>query len=87
MLAIWHRRTLTMPQLLLRVKQMLHRWVSKRRMIVLFEVTLEQPVPWFTTMLARPTLFPVPHHVIAKHGDSWSKPENMVYNGAFVLDQ
>ena len=44
------------------------------------EVTLEQPVPW-------PTLFPVPHHVIAKHGDSWSKPENMVYNGAFVLDQ
>ena len=51
------------------------------------EVTLEQPVPWFTTMLARPTLFPVPHHVIAKHGDSWSKPENMVYNGAFVLDK
>ena len=51
------------------------------------EVTLEQPVPWFTTMLAWPTLFPVPHHVIAKHGDSWSKPENMVYNGAFVLDQ
>ncbi|BBU80861.1 hypothetical protein EIMP300_22610 [Escherichia coli] len=51
------------------------------------EVTLEQPVPWFTTMLAWPTLFPVPHHVIAKHGDSWSKPENMVYNGAFVLDK
>ncbi len=25
------------------------------------EVTLEQPVPWFTTMLAWPTLFPVPH--------------------------
>lgn len=38
-------------------------------------------------MLAWPTLFPVPHHVIAKHGDSWSKPENMVYNGAFVLDK
>ncbi|MCQ4942553.1 ABC transporter substrate-binding protein, partial [Escherichia coli] len=48
------------------------------------EVTLQQPVPWFTTMLASPTLFPVPHHVIAKHADSWSKPENMVYNGAFV---
>ena len=87
LLAIWHRRTLTMPQLLLRVKQMLHRWVSKRRMIVLLKLRSRQPVPWFTTMLAWPTLFPVPHHVIAKHGDSWSKPENMVYNGAFVLDQ
>ncbi len=51
------------------------------------EVTLEQPVPWFTTMLAWPTLFPVPHHVIAKHGDSWSKPENMVYNGASPISR
>lgn len=40
LLAIWHRRTLTMPQLLLRVKQMLHRWVSKRRMIVLLKLRL-----------------------------------------------
>ncbi|STL81440.1 binding protein [Escherichia coli] len=76
-----------MPQLLLRVKQMLHRWGVKATDDRTLEVTLEQPVPWFTTMLAWPTLFPVPHHVIAKHGDSWSKPENMVYNGAFVLDQ
>ncbi len=40
LLAIWHRRTLTMPRLLLRVKQMLHRWVSKRRMIVLLKLRL-----------------------------------------------
>ena len=58
-----------MPQLLLRVKQMLHRCVKATDDRTL-EVTLEQPVPWFTTMLAWPTLFPVPHHVIAKHGDS-----------------
>lgn len=51
------------------------------------EVTLTQPVPWFTTMLAWPTLFPVPQHVIKKYGDAWSKPEHMVYNGAFVLDK
>lgn len=40
LLAIWHRRTLTMPRLLLRVKQMLHRWVSKRWMIVLLKLRL-----------------------------------------------
>ena len=86
LLAIWHRRTLTMPQLLLRVKQMLHRWVSKRRMIVLLKLRLSSRFLG-SRRCSRPTLFPVPHHVIAKHGDSWSKPENMVYNGAFVLDQ
>ncbi|HBC5622924.1 TPA: ABC transporter substrate-binding protein [Escherichia coli] len=46
-----------------------------------------QPLTAEDFVLAWPTLFPVPHHVIAKHGDSWSKPENMVYNGAFVLDK
>lgn len=51
------------------------------------EVSLEQPVPWFTAMLAWPTMFPVPHHVIAQYGDAWSKPEHMVFNGAFVLDK
>lgn len=86
LLAIWHRRTLTMPRLLLRVKQMLHRWVSKRWMIVLLKLRLSSQFLG-SRRCSRPTLFPVPHHVIAKHGDSWSKPENMVYNGAFVLDQ
>lgn len=51
------------------------------------EVTLEQPVPWFAAMLAWPTMFPVPHHILDKYGDSWSKPEHMVFNGAFVLDK
>lgn len=54
---------------------------------VTLEVLLEQPVPWFTTMLAWPTLFPVPHHVIEKYGDDWSKPEHIVFNGAFMLDK
>ncbi len=86
LLAIWHRRTLTMPLIVAGKADVTSLGVKATDDRTL-EVTLEQPVPWFTTMLAWPTLFPVPHHVIAKHGDSWSKPENMVYNGAFVLDQ
>lgn len=54
---------------------------------VTLDVSLEQAVPWFTSMLAWPTLFPVPQHTIAKYGDAWSKPEHLVSNGAFVLDK
>ncbi len=63
-----------MPQLLLLGKADVTSLGVKATDDRTLEVTLEQPVPWFTTMLAWPTLFPVPHHVIAKHGDSWSKP-------------
>lgn len=53
----------------------------------IFEVTFEQSVFWFTTMFVWSTLFSVFYYVIVKYGDSWSKLENMVYNGVFVFDQ
>ena len=51
-----------------------------------FQVTLEQPVPYFIKMLAHPTTYPAPKSAIAKHGETWTRPGNMVTNGAYVLD-
>lgn len=50
-----------------------------------FQVTLEQPVPYFIKMLAHQTTFPVPQKVVEKLGDSWTRPGNMVSNGAYKL--
>lgn len=50
-----------------------------------FQVTLEQPVPYFIKMLAHQTTFPVPRKVVEKFGGSWTRPGNMVSNGAYKL--
>lgn len=52
-----------------------------------FEVTLEKPVPYFVRMLAHQNTFPTPQKVVEKHGDQWTRPENMVTNGAYTLDK
>ena len=52
-----------------------------------FQVTLEKPVPYFIKMLAHQTMFPVPKKVVDQHGDQWTRAENIVTNGAYVLDQ
>lgn len=53
----------------------------------IFEVMFEQLVFWFMMMFVWLMLFLVFYYVIVKYGDSWSKLENMVYNGVFVFDQ
>lgn len=50
-------------------------------------IRLAQPFPFLAERLAYPTGFPVPRHVLAKHGADWVKPGNMVGNGAYVLDE
>ena len=50
-----------------------------------FQVTLEQPVPYFIKMLAHYTTFPAPQKVIEQYGDDWTKPGNIVSNGAYKL--
>ncbi|WP_422136111.1 ABC transporter substrate-binding protein [Endozoicomonas sp. ALD040] len=50
-----------------------------------FQVTLEQPVPYFVKMLAHQTTFPVPQKVVEMLGDSWTRPGSMVSNGAYKL--
>lgn len=50
-----------------------------------FEVTLSAPLPYFPQMTTHTTTFPSPQKVIEAHGEGWTKPENMVSNGAYVL--
>ena len=49
-------------------------------------VTLRQPTPYFLDLCAFATLFPVRPDLIAKYGDDWVKPGNLVGNGSFVLE-
>ncbi|MDU4289533.1 ABC transporter substrate-binding protein [Mixta calida] len=51
-----------------------------------FQVTLSQPVPWFTAMLAHTALKPVYRPTIEQWGDKWTRPEHYVGNGAFTLN-
>lgn len=50
-----------------------------------FEVTLESPVPYFVMMMGHTTVKPVHKATVEKFGDKWTKPENFVGNGAFVV--
>ena len=49
------------------------------------EVTLEHPAPYLPGLLKHYTAFPVPQHVVEKLGDQWTRPENIVVNGAYKL--
>ncbi len=49
------------------------------------EIKLEYPAPYLPGLLKHYTAFPVPKHVIDKHGDQWTRPENIVVNGAYKL--
>ncbi len=51
------------------------------------EVRLSQPLPYFPLMLTHYTTFPVPQATIEEHGTDWTKPGNMVSNGAYVLTE
>ncbi|MBB3207291.1 oligopeptide transport system substrate-binding protein [Rhodopirellula rubra] len=49
-------------------------------------VNLKDPLPYFPSLTAYYPLFPVPRHVIEKHGmPMWTKAENIVSNGAYVV--
>ncbi|MCL6270905.1 ABC transporter substrate-binding protein [Sansalvadorimonas sp. 2012CJ34-2] len=52
-----------------------------------FQVSLKAPLPFFPKLLAHQTTFPVPQKIVEKYGDQWTRPENIVSNGAFVLDE
>lgn len=49
------------------------------------EVRLEQPLPYFPEITTYATFFPVHRATVETHGAKWTKPENMVSNGAYVL--
>jgi len=49
------------------------------------EIKLTAPQPVFPSMAAFAALVPVPRHVVEAHGEQWSRPENIVSNGAFTI--
>jgi oligopeptide transport system substrate-binding protein len=51
------------------------------------EITLENPTPFFLQALTHYTAFPVPKHVVEKFGADWTKIENVVGNGPYVLKE
>jgi oligopeptide transport system substrate-binding protein len=51
------------------------------------EVQLSAPLPYFAQMTTHATLFPVHPATVEAHGADWTKPENIVSNGAYVLTE
>ncbi|WP_425439425.1 peptide ABC transporter substrate-binding protein [Poseidonocella sedimentorum] len=50
-------------------------------------VKLSAPLPYFPQMTTHATTFPAPQKVIEEFGTDWTKPENIVSNGAYVLTE
>lgn len=51
------------------------------------EVDLVGPTPFFPSVVPYIAYAPVPREAIEAHGDGWTKPENIVTNGAFHLTE
>jgi oligopeptide transport system substrate-binding protein len=51
------------------------------------QATLVNPTPFFIRLCTHHSLMPVPQKVIEKHGIAWTRPENIVSNGAFLLSK
>ncbi len=52
-----------------------------------FEVTLKNALPYFPSMTTHASTFPVSQAVVEAHGSDWTKPGNLVGNGAYVLTE
>ncbi|MDR1802508.1 MAG: peptide ABC transporter substrate-binding protein [Treponema sp.] len=52
-----------------------------------FEVTLVGPLPYALDMMAHWAFNPLPLHVIQRYGLQWTRPENFVGNGPFVVSE
>lgn len=50
-------------------------------------VNLTEPLPYFPQMVTHATTFPVNPAVVEEFGAEWTKPENIVSNGAYVLTE
>lgn len=51
------------------------------------KVQLNKPVPYFVNLVAHFSLFPVHQKTIEQFGNDWTKPGNLVGNGAFALKE
>jgi oligopeptide transport system substrate-binding protein len=51
------------------------------------EIKLANPTPYFLGLLAHSMSSPVHRATLETHGDQWTRPGNLVGNGAFKLDE
>lgn len=51
------------------------------------EVKLTAALPYFPQMTTHATTFPAHKATIEAHGNDWTKPENIVSNGAYILTE
>ena len=51
------------------------------------EITLEAPTPFFLDALTHYTAYPVPQHLVEEFGDDWTKVENIVGNGPYLIKE
>jgi len=49
-------------------------------------ITLERPMPYLLSLLTHPSTFPVHPGGVAAHGTAFTRPENLLSNGAYKLD-
>lgn len=50
------------------------------------EIQLEAPTPFFLELIVHRG-FPVPKWTVEEHSREWTRPENIVVNGAFILEE
>jgi oligopeptide transport system substrate-binding protein len=50
------------------------------------EVTLERPTPYYIGLLAHHASYILPRKAIEQHAERWTRPGNMVGNGAYKLE-
>jgi oligopeptide transport system substrate-binding protein len=48
-------------------------------------LNLEQPTPYLLSLLTHPSTFPLHPGSLAAHGDNFTRPENLLSNGAYKL--
>lgn len=49
------------------------------------EIRLTRPAPFFPWLLTHYTTFAVPQHTIEQYGDQWTRPNNIVTSGPYML--
>lgn len=50
------------------------------------KVELEEPAGYFLNLVTTPIFYPVPRHIVKRHGKAWAEPSHLVSNGPFRLD-
>ncbi len=48
-------------------------------------ITLAEPTPWLLALLTHHSFYPVPRKAIEAAGDQWTRPGNMLSNGAYMM--